>query len=586
MESLLTKARGEESKERLAYSAGLVAYRASAATRAAELLVPILTSKDTNLARDARYALGLVRGKEGRWEESAALLEPLLEEELPLETARGVLMHLAESLARLEADESQTRRWKEFVDVVARRNADLLVDVGNRAYDRDRPAWAALAFDRRLETAADPPQRLPALLGAGWSWYQVGDRSQAAARFTQAAETAAAGSAEQAEALSMLATIAQADGDSSRALRLFRRVHEEFPTSPFAGSAARKAAKILSEMGNANDADALYQNLADRLAAGPERARVSYERAWLAMDRNDLAAAEQYFLQSVTEAGPGSIAVESALKLAEICQQRGKLPEAKEFLDRAESLGPGDELLPAVAYRRGLLERAMGHDESARSALRQLVDRWPDSSFAAASLYTLGELAFESESPDDAMADFQRLIALPTAGKYGPLAQLRLAQVHLKRSRWDDADQEAAKLAEDSVDRPVREEAVYVRARVLQQRADFDKARELYRSIIGPERTETAAKAQFMIGETYFFQERFDDALKELLKVEILYPIPEWQSLALLEVGKCHDRKGERDAARKAYEDVVTKYGQQPAAAEAKRLLESTTQRAEVKPTP
>ena len=143
-----------------------------------------------------------------------------------------------------------------------------------------------------------------------------------------------------------------------------------------------------------------------------------------------------------------------------------------------------------------------------------------------------------------------------------------------------------AKLSGNDIELPVREEAIYVKARVRQQKAEFDAARELYRQIIGPQRTETAAKAQFMLGETFLLQERYDDALKEFLKVEILYPIPEWQSFALLEIGKCHARRSEIDNARKAFTDVVERYPTLPAASEAKKQLEALTKPSETSSSP
>ncbi len=77
-----------------------------------------------------------------------------------------------------------------------------------------------------------------------------------------------------------------------------------------------------------------------------------------------------------------------------------------------------------------------------------------------------------------------------------------------------------------------------------------------------------------MLAETLFLQERWNEAIKEFLKVSILYPIPEWQSLALVEVGKCHARQSQWGEAKKAFDEVIAKYGSLPAATEAKKQLD------------
>src|SRR5437870_10894832 len=79
--------------------------------------------------------------------------------------------------------------------------------------------------------------------------------------------------------------------------------------------------------------------------------------------------------------------------------------------------------------------------------------------------------------------------------------------------------------------------ADYHTGRALQNLARFDEAREAYRRGIAGRSDENAAQCQFMIGETLFHQKRFQEALREFLKVEILYAFPQWQAGALLEAG-------------------------------------------------
>ena len=68
------------------------------------------------------------------------------------------------------------------------------------------------------------------------------------------------------------------------------------------------------------------------------------------------------------------------------------------------------------------------------------------------------------------------------------------------------------------------------------------------------EKTETAAMAQWLIGETYFHQKNYEAALREYLKVDILYAYPAWQALALFEAAKCHELLSDYKQADECYQ--------------------------------
>jgi TolA-binding protein len=71
----------------------------------------------------------------------------------------------------------------------------------------------------------------------------------------------------------------------------------------------------------------------------------------------------------------------------------------------------------------------------------------------------------------------------------------------------------------------------------------------------------TAARAQFQIGECLFAQGKHEDAVGELLKVDILYAYPEWSAAALYEAGRCFEAMGKPAEARAQFESVRDKHG-------------------------
>jgi TolA-binding protein len=164
------------------------------------------------------------------------------------------------------------------------------------------------------------------------------------------------------------------------------------------------------------------------------------------------------------------------------------------------------------------------------------------------------------------------------------LARLRQAQALAHQKKWQDAYRIASTMEEEFPGFAEQYEVDYVLGRCLANRAEFDKAREAYRRVIrspGGAKTQTAANAQLLTAETYFHQKNFESALREYLKVEMLYAFPAVQAAALLQAGKCYEALHEWKQAAEAYTRVVKSYGQTSFAKEAAALLQAAEKRAE-----
>ena len=85
----------------------------------------------------------------------------------------------------------------------------------------------------------------------------------------------------------------------------------------------------------------------------------------------------------------------------------------------------------------------------------------------------------------------------------------------------------------------------------------FDEAITAYREVVAKHQGPTAARAQFQIGECLFAAQRYDKAVRELLKVDILYAYPEWSAAALYEAGRCFEKLGKLVEARNHFKQVT-----------------------------
>jgi TolA-binding protein len=581
---LTASARGGDARRRLQYYTALAAYQTGDMEQVASLLAPLAESGEQDpIYRDSQYLRGMALARLARWEDAVGPLETFLKQDQRSPQARSAIVQLALALAKAPKVAERDARFAAALDAAATRPdaSEVLLEAGNLLFSKGSYESAAAAYARSNQ--ASPGEKNPsALLGLAWSEFELGKsdpaRKQSSLdRFRQAAEAAERGADSWAEALYMQGVVAAELGRPADAVAPLSTVVDDVAESKFAADAGQRLARILTDLGRSDEADGVYAKLLERTAEPGAKSKLLFDRAWLALRRQDGESAEKLFRQTADAGGP--FAAESALKLAETAHARGDYSASVEWTRRAEALNPPPALLPAVFYRRGLSQVHLGKGDEARASLALVVERHPEDPLVSASLFWLGEVEFAGGRFEAAIERYRQILDRGEKDKYASLARLRSAQCHFQSGRLDDAARTADELLEVCDDAPTRDEAMYLKGRVLQQRAKFDEAREVYRQVVRGERTESAAKAQFMIGETFFFQERYDEALKELLKVQILYPIPTWQAAALLEIGKLHEKRGEIAEALAAYETVVNDFPNEPAAPEAKqrrRALVST----------
>ena len=89
--------------------------------------------------------------------------------------------------------------------------------------------------------------------------------------------------------------------------------------------------------------------------------------------------------------------------------------------------------------------------------------------------------------------------------------------------------------------------------------------------------------AQWMLGESYFHQEKYPEALAEYLKVD--EQSPRWHGAALLQAGKAEEVQGHWQAAADHYQKLLERYPDGQLSAEATRRLGAARERAASQPT-
>ena len=82
-------------------------------------------------------------------------------------------------------------------------------------------------------------------------------------------------------------------------------------------------------------------------------------------------------------------------------------------------------------------------------------------------------------------------------------------------------------------------------------------------------------RARFQTGECYFNMQKYEEAVKEFLNVEIQYKkYPAWQAKSILEIGRVLLAQNKRGDAKERFKDVITRYPNEKAAIVARQYLD------------
>jgi TolA-binding protein len=104
-------------------------------------------------------------------------------------------------------------------------------------------------------------------------------------------------------------------------------------------------------------------------------------------------------------------------------------------------------------------------------------------------------------------------------------------------------------------------QAFFLKGKALYGTKKYDDALEAFGEATRRTKSEVAAQAQFYIGQIHQGREDFKAAILDYLRIPALYPeAREWIAASTFESAKCSEALGQKDDARKAFQDLVDNY--------------------------
>ncbi len=461
--------------------------------------------------------------------------------------------------------------------------ADTLGQVAEAAFAAGEFDLARELFSGLVEPGNPPEAMRRGLSGLAWCHFRVAQWSEAA-EFFDRLRNDFPDSPSAAEAALMRGRALEHLGQLEPALAMYCLVTERYATSDRVAEGRWYAALVHEKLRQPQQALELYGKIASDHADFAELDAVIYRRACLLQEVND-GSADELFARLRRDFPKSSYVADSTLRLAQSAVAAKKYDEAQTLLEEIAQPTSPDVVLQQAWHLQGRMAMAREQWDAVEQSLGQLIERFPDSQWAQSAAYLLGEASYRRGNYEQAV---ERLAALAkkTKGRSEPwsaMAELRRAQALAQMKEWAQALEIARAIAERFPQFDEHYEVDYLIGRALASQADFAAARESFANVVASPRgsaTQTAALAQWMMGESYFHQENYAAALAEYAKVEARYPFPRWQSAAALQGGKCCESLGQWRAAVEAYERLLTTYPDSEFCAEATRRLAAAQGRA------
>lgn len=448
--------------------------------------------------------------------------------------------------------------------------------------------WAESLF---AELAAKPQAtkyHARALSELGWAQYKQKKFAEAATNFARVIAEHP-GDELLPEAAFMEATALQDAGKATDAQTKFAAAFKEHGTSPHAFLAGLQSARLLAKVNRVSDADAAYEELLKRFPNRDDADKLLDEWAATNYQAEKYARADEIFRRLATDHPNSALADNARLSLAESELVGGKIDAARsQFASLAASDKSDDVVRQRAWYQIAHIELESRRWEDLRKTCRESLAKYPAGTYRWDMEFHWAEADFQLTAYKEARDRLLRIKVEKDNPAVKPLAWfprvwVLLAESQFRLKQYSDVAATHAELKAWDAACPLLYQVDEVLGRSFKAQALFPEARAAFERVIKDshgQATETAAKSQFHIAETFLFEKDYRTALLEYLKVDIGYKFPDWQSAALVQAGACHEALAEWKEAVQTYEAMLRDHPRSEYAPKARERLEVARKKA------
>ena len=444
------------------------------------------------------------------------------------------------------------------------------LDMKDKKFDQ-----AGNEFRRAFAANVSPDVAAPAGYQLGWAEFQGKHFPEAARDWKEMAEKYPKDKLA-ADAVFQQGVALREAKQLNEAAEAFQAYASAHPDGQYFVKARQLAAACLKDLGKNAEAARMLADLSS-VAKGSGADGVLYDLAWAQRDAKDTSSAQAAYRRLIQEHSDSKLAPAARTELAELLSDEKKYDEAAQLLEQVVSDKSADpKVLAAAEYRLGWCYEKLNKPDKAAAVYASYTQKGGGTDEMNASALLHAGLSFASDQKyDKAEQALSEMLSKYPNQKDAVVAMLRLGEVQAEQQKYDAS----ARTYSQFMDKYPTSEFAY-RARfgiawALENQKQYEQARQTYEKVIAATNGETAARAQFQIGETWLAEGKFEQAIPALLAVEDVYKYPKWSARALFEAGRAFEQLKQPDKAKQQYGEIVNKYKDAPEAGMAQDRLKT-----------
>lgn len=467
-----------------------------------------------------------------------------------------------------------------------------VVQAGEAAWNLNEFAAAADIYAIASAHPENAKVHESGLAGQAWSQFELGKFDDATATFSKLVD-AYPQSPGRSEAEYMAGFCLQkADKQAQAAgvfLKLFNRLKDvvdgdvKHPDYRFAFDSGRGYARLAAANKDAGSANKVYRQITTSFANAGNIDSIYDEWAYLNYQDENFEQSDEIYRQLVSKFPTSKFAGNARLSLAESEMVANRLPQA---LEEFRAISNDDR------YEDSVKEVAMSHAIDLLAGGRQwaevlqlsktFADKYGASDRAPRVQLFYAEALLDQMQLKEANRNVTLLMTavkddLIPAESWTDRIWVVAADIALAEKRYADIDPIAEELAAMNSRSSIAFQVKQIQGLRWKTQAepDFVRAREYFKQVTQDEfgkGTETAARCQFLIAETYLLQDDLKSAVREYFRV-YSYPYSGWQGKALYQMAMCEQNLGDSKAATRTLTDLLNEFPNHELAGSAKARL-------------
>ena len=311
-----------------------------------------------------------------------------------------------------------------------------------------------------------------------------------------------------------------------KALDIYNQVLSRFPSPEVQGRVMYEKGWLYMEMSKPNEALLMFRAYRKSYPNGDLIDDVNFALGQLAYDREafrdailayeNCAKSDRYMDKALYKLGF------SHFKLEEY-------PQAGEAFSRLATQVPQSPLALEASYREGQSWLKSSDYPRAEQALKAYLDRGRNDNFYGEALFDLGLVLEKQGKSNEAVEIYERYLKLFPEGNQSTEVQVYLGRLYMVSGA-------------------------------------YAKARDVLKAALKDRTHFLALEAQFMEGEAFYKEERYDEAIRSFLQTQLYKDGSLWQSKGLLMIGHSHKALKRYDRAKHYFEKLLDRYPQSEAA--------------------